>query len=318
MSETIPPLAAHGLSKTFTEHRWPRARRTVAALQELELTLRPGEAFGLVGPNGAGKSTALRILLGLLRPDAGEAFLQGVPVGNPHSRRGLGYLPEQASLYGQLSAREMAASAGRHHGLSGAEADVEARRWLERLGLEQVMDHPLRGFSKGMVQRTALAHALAGRPHLLILDEPLSGLDPVWRKEVVDVLASFRDAGGTLLFSSHILGDVERLADRIGVLHGGLLRETTTPAALMAAHVTRYTVRCQGEAAPQGWNAHPEGGGRWALEVEAADVWPALEALRDAGHSLLEVRPAGAGLESAFLSLLERYGGAGPAPDNRS
>lgn len=301
------PLETTGLAKRFTERRWNGGRREVLALEELTLALSPGEAFGLVGPNGAGKSTAIKILLGLIRADAGEAHLHGVPVSDPASRRGLGYLPEQANLYGHLSAREMVASSGRMHGLPAREAAAEAHRWLQRLGLAQQADLPLRGLSKGMTQRAALAHALAGRPRLLILDEPLSGLDPVWRKAVVDTLAEFRDGGGTLLFSSHILGDVERLADRIGVLDRGRLRETTTPGDLMAAYVTRYTVRSQGPSAPAGLDARPEGGGQWALEAEAEGLWPAMETLRAADHRLLEVRPAGAGLEEAFLGLLREH-----------
>lgn len=306
MSDSTP-LVASGLSKRFIERSWTGARREIAALRELSLALAPGEAFGLVGPNGAGKSTAIKILLGLIAADAGEARLNGRAVSDPICRRGLGYLPEQANLYGHLSAREMVASSGRMHGLSGSAATHEAERWLERLGLADQAHLPLRGFSKGMTQRAALAHALAGRPRLLILDEPLSGLDPVWRKAVVDLLGQFRDGGGTLLFSSHILGDVERLADRIGILHQGRLRDTTTPGALMAAYVTRYTVRSQGADAPPGLDAQPEGGGQWSLETGADALWPTLEALRSADHRLLEVRPAGAGLEEAFLTLLQDY-----------
>ncbi|SCY26729.1 ABC transporter ATP-binding protein [Thiohalorhabdus denitrificans] len=299
-----PPLETRTLSKVFTDRQWFRRPRKVTALNGLSLQLRPGEAFGLVGPNGAGKSTTIKLLLGLLFPSDGAAWINGAPASQAPSRKSLGFLPENPALYGHLSPWETLMGAARVHGLSTSTASERITYLLDELGLSGVTGKPLRKFSKGMLQRAAIGHALAGTPNLLILDEPLSGLDPIWRKQVVNLLVDFRDRGGTILFSSHILADVERLADRIGILHGGELQRVGSPSEIVADHLSEYVIRSKGEQEPAGVGARLEGGNRWVAISHPDSLWSMLHKLEEAGHQILEVRPAGPGLEDAMTQMI--------------
>jgi ABC-2 type transport system ATP-binding protein len=271
----------------------------------LDLRLERGEAFGLIGPNGAGKSTTIKLILGLAFPTLGTIHLNGLPCTDHKARQGVGYIPENPALYDHLSALETVQSAARMQGMGRDQATTEAERLLNEVGLSKRAKNPLRNFSKGMSQRVAVAHALAGSPRIIIADEPLSGLDPVWRKRVVDLFIAFRDAGGTLLLSSHILADVERLADRVGILYNGRLREVTTPGELLAREVTNYMVRSQGTVPPS--NGAREGRDQWSREVARENLWQVLSELREKDHQIVEIRPSGAGLEGALTQLLNRY-----------
>lgn len=192
-------------------------------LQGVSLALEPGEAYGLLGDNGAGKTTTLRILLGLSRPDAGTGSVLGAPLGDRAVRHRLGYLPETPTFHEQLTAREFLAFCAALQGLGAVEARRRSAALLERLELAQAADLRLRKMSKGMLQRLGLAQALLGEPELLVLDEPMSGLDPHGRKLVRDLILEQRGAGRTVLFSTHILSDVEVVCTRAGILRGGLL-----------------------------------------------------------------------------------------------
>ncbi|MBI5512858.1 MAG: ABC transporter ATP-binding protein [Deltaproteobacteria bacterium] len=195
----------------------------VHAVRDVSFDVRRGEIFGFLGPNGAGKTTTLKTLLGLIFPTRGTVRLFGQPVTARAVRRRLGYLPENPYLYQYLTARELMDLFGR---LAGLDAETRARRGpelLERVGLSTAMDRPVRKYSKGMLQRAGLAQALLGDPDLLILDEPMTGLDPIGRKEVRDLILEERRRGRTVLFSSHILSDVELLCDRVAILKGGEL-----------------------------------------------------------------------------------------------
>lgn len=303
--EPEPPFQAEGVSKAFVDRDWRGHSRTVQAVSGLSLDLTPGEAFGLIGPNGAGKSTTLKMVMGLVGPSKGSMLLNGLPVTDHRARQGVGFLPEHPSLYPQLSARELVSGAARMQGWSRQESAREGERLLAEFGLGDVSRTPVGKFSKGMLQRTAIAHALAGNPNLLVVDEPLSGLDPIWRVRVVERLMAFRDSGGTILLSSHILADVERLADRIGILHRGELRAVTTPADLIGRYIAAYVVRTRGAQPPNSVQAHHEGPEQWAMEVAEPDLWSVLEELRGLGHQIVEVRPAGAGLEGALMHFLQ-------------
>jgi ABC-2 type transport system ATP-binding protein len=174
--------------------------------------------------------------------------------------------------------------------------------WLERFGLADVANKVVRGFSKGMAQRTALAHALAVEPRLLILDEPLSGLDPIGRREVVDILAAYRQQGGSIFLTSHVLHDVERLADRFGLIHKGELRAVRSPGELVGED-ERVLVRTEGPAVTlEGLQSEP--GGRWTIEVPRPALWDTLRRLEAAGHTLVEVKPT-LSLEAAFLHVVK-------------
>ncbi len=287
------------LKKTYPR-RW--ASPPFEALKGISLVIEAGETFGFVGPNGAGKSTTIKILTGVMSPSAGTASLFGVDVSDPESRRGLGYVPENPSLPDYLTPLEILSMGLELHRRKPAGARAHCMKWLERFGLAEVANKVVRGFSKGMAQRTALAHAMAVEPRLLILDEPLSGLDPIGRREVVDILSEYRQQGGTIFLTSHVLHDVERLADRFGLIHKGELRAVRTPGELVGED-ERVLVRSAGAAAVlDGMLAEP--GGRWVIEVSRTSLWETLRALESAGHSLIEIKPT-LSLETAFLNVVK-------------
>ena len=287
----------HELRKTYPRN-W--AAPAFEALKGISLTVEEGEVFGFIGPNGAGKSTAIKMLTGVSLPTAGSAALLGVDVTRPEARRGLGYVPENPSLPDYLTPMEILSMGLALHGRKPDAPDAHCMRWLERFSLGEAANKVVRGFSKGMAQRTALAHAMAVQPRLLILDEPLSGLDPIGRRDVVDILAEYRQKGGTIFLTSHVLHDVERLADRFGLIHKGELRAVRAPGELAGAD-DRVLVRSQGDAACSGMVAEP--GGRWVVEVPRPQLWHTLMAIQAAGHTLIEIRPT-LSLESVFLHVV--------------
>jgi ABC-2 type transport system ATP-binding protein len=288
----------HDLRKTYPR-RW--ASPPFEALKGVSLTVAEGEVFGFIGPNGAGKSTLIKILTGVMRPTAGSATLFGIDVTDSAARTGLGYVPENPSLPDYLTPLEILGMGLALHKRQAADKKAHCLHWLARFGLGDVANKTVRGFSKGMAQRTALAHALAVQPRLLILDEPLSGLDPIGRRDVVDILADYRQQGGTIFLTSHVLHDVERLADRFGLIHKGELRAVRSPAEL-AGEDDRVLVRSQGAAAVDGMQ--PEPGGRWVVEVPRTALWPTLHALEAAGHAVIEVKPT-LSLETAFMHVVK-------------
>lgn len=287
------------LRKTYRKG-WRRL--PVEAVRGISLTVSEGEAFGFIGPNGAGKSSTIRILAGLSLPTAGHARLFGVEVTNPMARRGLGYVPENPYLYDYLTPREILEMGIRLHRLQIPDVGRHVMDWLDRLGLAAVAGAPIRSFSKGMTQRVAIAQALAVRPRLMILDEPLSGLDPIGRSEVVDLLADYKRSGGTLFFTSHVLHDVERLADRFGMIHEGELRSVRSPAELVGDEDI-VTIRSAGATPVPAGVA--ESDGCWRTVCPRSELWPTLDVLRDAGHQIVDVRPA-LTLETAFLKMVGR------------
>ncbi|MBK6532489.1 MAG: ABC transporter ATP-binding protein [Deltaproteobacteria bacterium] len=195
----------------------------VEAVRGISFEVKKGEIFGFLGPNGAGKTTTIKTLLGLIFPTRGEVRLFGLPVTDPAARRRVGFLPENPYLYQYLTPREIMDLCGRLVGMPGHEREIQTKEILRRVGLGSVMDRPLRRFSKGMLQRAGLAQALMGDPELLILDEPMTGLDPIGRKEVRDLILEERTQGRTVMFSSHILSDVEMLCDRVAIVNRGEL-----------------------------------------------------------------------------------------------
>ena len=218
-------VRAEGLGKIFRVGFWARRVRAVDALS---FEVKQGEIFGLLGPNGAGKTTTIKMLLGFVRPTSGRAFVAGAPAGSLAARRKLGYLPENPALYEFLRGDEYLILAARLSGLSPAEARKQTHTLLDRVGLTGRADRPIRRFSKGMVQRLGLAQALIGDPETVILDEPMSGLDPIGRKDVRDLILGLREEGRTVLFSTHILSDVEAICDRVGIIVDGRMTDCGT------------------------------------------------------------------------------------------
>ena len=216
MSDVV--LAVSDLAKTF---RKPFTGRAVEAVRGVSFAVERGEIFGFLGPNGAGKTTTIKMLTGLIAPTRGSASIFGIPAPSPEAMGRVGFLPENPYVYPYLTPREFVALCGRLSGLGGASLDARVARVLERVGIAYAMDRAVRTMSKGMLQRVGLAAALVHEPELLVLDEPMSGLDPVGRKEVRDLIEGEQRAGRTVFFSSHILSDVEMLCDRVCILRRG-------------------------------------------------------------------------------------------------
>lgn len=235
------------VDKLAKEYRTGLRRKRIQALREVSFDVKPGEVFGFVGPNGAGKTTTIRALMGLVRPSAGRCTIFGLEVPSRAARARLGFLPEAPYFYEYLTGRELLDLAGRLHGLDAATRSRRAGEMLERIGLAEAADRALRKYSKGMLQRAGLAQALVHDPELVVLDEPMSGLDPIGRKEVRDLILSLRDAGKTVFFSTHILPDVEAICDRVAIIAKGEVHDVGTVSKILDAHVLGMdvTLRCE-------------------------------------------------------------------------
>src|ERR1700720_2675352 len=203
------------------------------SLEGLSMSVEDGEVFGFLGPNGAGKSTTIKLLVGLIFPDAGTARILGKPIDDIEMHRDIGYLPEQPYFYDYLTAAEVLDYFARFHDLTASDRSERVARMLKKVGLETVGKIQLRKYSKGMLQRVGLAQAILHDPKVVIREEPMSGLDPIGRREVRDIILELKREGRTVLFSTHILSDAEMLCDRVGVIVGGKLRGVGAPGELV-------------------------------------------------------------------------------------
>jgi ABC-2 type transport system ATP-binding protein len=217
-----PVIETRNLSKVYRDF-WGREK--VRALKALDLEVYRGEIFGLLGPNGSGKTTTIKLLLGLLFPTAGEAFVLGQKAAEVSKNERIGYLPEETYLYRFLNAEETLDFYGRLFNISAQERRRRARELITMVGLDHAKRRPLKEYSKGMVRRIGLAQALINDPDLIVLDEPTTGLDPIACREMKDLILNLRSQGKTVLMCSHLLADVQDVCDRIAILHQGELRE---------------------------------------------------------------------------------------------
>jgi ABC-2 type transport system ATP-binding protein len=223
--------------KLRVEYRSRELRQgTKVALHGLDLEVRAGEVFGFLGPNGAGKTTTMNVLLGFVPPSSGGASLFGIDVRQPISRQRIGYLPELTYYYKFLSAEELLRFYGKIFGLTRAEMDQRIPELLKLVELEHAANRPIKSYSKGMQQRAGLAQALINNPDLLILDEPTSGLDPLGRMKVRQIIQRLKNEGKTVFFSSHELGEVETVCDRVAIVHQGELKAVGTVAEVSRGH----------------------------------------------------------------------------------
>jgi ABC-2 type transport system ATP-binding protein len=302
-----PAIEARGLRKVYRSRFGGRA---VEALAGIDLTVQPGEVFGLLGPNGAGKTTAVKVLLGLTHATAGSASLFGIPVGNPESRRRVGYLPEGHRFPGYLTARQTLSIFGRMSGMDGAALAGRIPTLLARVRLSDWADVRVKKFSKGMTQRLGLAAALVHEPDILLLDEPTDGVDPVGRREIRDLLQEEAGKGKAVLLNSHLLSEVELVCSRVAVLRRGSvaaegrideLTAATARYKLVASGVDEAMVAALSETGVTitRVNGHFDVTARDLEQLNAL-----VDRLRVRGGLLQELSPVRASLEDVFVGLV--------------
>ncbi|MDB5103637.1 MAG: transporter, ATP-binding protein [Fibrobacteres bacterium] len=250
-------IQVEDLRKTYRIGFW---RKSVEALRGVTFDVKEGDLYGFIGPNGAGKSTSIKILLGLLKPGSGSASLMGKPAGSPRSRLDVGFLPEQPYFYDYLTGREFLWFYGQLSGLRWGDLKVRVKEVSELVSLKpDAMDRKLRTYSKGMLQRIGLAQALLSRPRLVILDEPMSGLDPLGRRDVRNLLKTLHAQGITVFYSSHVLSDVEAICTRLAMVVDGQIRRQGTVEQVLEGEAEHWQIglgsEIKAESLPNGLGA---------------------------------------------------------------
>jgi ABC-2 type transport system ATP-binding protein len=301
MTEIV--LRADGLAKTFHLGFF---RKKVEAVKEASFDVRRGEVFGYLGPNGSGKTTTLKMLMGLVFPTRGRAEILGRPVPNREAKRHLGYLPESPYFYEYLTSEEFLDLVGALCDVPRAERRVRAARLITRVGLDHARGRPLRKFSKGMLQRIGIAQALMGEPELVVLDEPMTGLDPIGRKEIRDLMLELKREGRTVLYSTHILPDVEMTCDRVAMIFAGRIRNVGPLAELLTARLLSTEVCLRQDVGqipslPKGAKIHQTPDGMLVDLPEGTDVDAFLRAALAAQASIISVTPRRESLEDLFV-----------------
>ena len=292
-----------GLEKTYTVGFWRKTRKI--GLKPFHLEVPAGEVFGFLGPNGAGKTTTLKLLMGLTFPTAGSARILGRDWRDPAIRARIGFLPEQPYFYDYLTPTELLDYYGMLSGVSAADRRIRIPKLLERVGLAEHARVQLRKFSKGMLQRVGIAQAVLHDPEVVFLDEPMSGLDPVGRREIREFIQALNQEGKTVFFSTHILADAQALCHRVSVLNRGELRGVGVVAELLGKRRTHFDVIWEGAAGITkmeaiGVNCHAAGDTIRAT-VEEAKLQDLLNIVRALNARLISVNPIGGSLEEFFL-----------------
>ncbi len=315
-----PVVETVGLTKIYTldfldveygrlKVRLRPSRRQRVALKDLDLSVEEGEIFGLLGPNGAGKTTTLKILMGIIFPTRGSAKILGRPLGDKWAKANLGFLPENPYFYDYLTGREFLKYYGQLYGIPWRERARRADALLEKVGLRDAANLPLKGYSKGMLQRVGLAQALLNDPRVVILDEPQSGLDPIGRKEIRDLILGLREEGKTVFFSSHILSDAEMVCDRVAILYGGELKNLGKLSDLLSARIKEYEIVVRGipPAVLEQWRPRAD---RVLVQKDEAmiivrrenEAREILSSLQGLGATLVSFNPRRETLEEYFIA----------------
>jgi len=296
-----------GLEKTYQVGFW--RKRSKCALRPLHLTVAEGEIFGFLGPNGAGKTTTLKLLMGLVFPTAGTAQILGMEINDPQMKAQIGFLPEQPYFYDYLTASELLEYYAQLSGVAAGERRRKVIEVLGRVGLQNTATMQLRKFSKGMLQRVGIAQAILHDPKVLFLDEPMSGLDPMGRREVRDLMAELKQRGKTIFFSTHILSDAESLCDRVAIIHLGELRGVGAVEDLTSTVEGKSEIVWHGSAVPSSLRSltaeiHLMGDTVRAL-VREGNQDAAIDALRQEGLRIISVTPVRTSLEDYFMRKLK-------------
>ena len=305
-SVTDHVVQIENIRKVFRVGFWGRR---VTAVDQLSLDVRRGEVFGFLGPNGAGKTTTLKMLMGLIYPTSGQARIFGHPVGDPAAKAKLGFLPESPYFYDYLTSHEFLSFYGHLFGLWGAALNKRVDELLELVGMTHARDLQLRKFSKGMLQRVGIAQALINDPELVVLDEPMSGLDPIGRKEVRDLIFRLKESGKTVMFSSHILHDAELLCDRVAMIMKGRLVACGQVSELIQQGATQEVEMVIDRLSPEGLEHLRVLATKVVLNGERVmvvlsnqrQVDESLEVIRAAHAKLVSLTPHKASLEDLFI-----------------
>lgn len=303
-SESI--LTAEGLTKVFKVGFWGRR---ITVLEGLNLEVRRGEVFGFLGPNGAGKTTTIKILMGLIYPTAGRATLLGRPIGDNQTKARLGFLPESPYFYDYLTAAEFLQFYGHLFSVRGALLEQRVTELLDLVGMSHARNLQLRKFSKGMLQRVGIAQALINDPELVVLDEPMSGLDPVGRKEIRDLILRLKESGKTIFFSSHILHDAELLCDRVAIILKGRMvacgrvRDLVGQSATQSVEMVADGLSAEGmeHLRPLAEKLLTRGNQALVVLKSQQQVVNALEIVRAAKGELVSLTPQKSSLEELFI-----------------
>jgi ABC-2 type transport system ATP-binding protein len=297
-----------GLEKTYQVGFW--RKRSKVALRPLNLTVEEGEIFGFLGPNGAGKTTTLKLLMGLVFPTAGSARILGREWTDPAVKAQVGFLPEQPYFYDHLTADELLNYYAQLSGVPAKERSQRVLTTLQKVGLPDVKGVQLRKFSKGMLQRIGIAQAILHNPKLVFFDEPMSGLDPMGRREVRDLMEQLKQEGKTVFFSTHILSDAEALCDHVAIIHKGELRGVGAVEDLTSSVEGKIELVWQGSHVPASMNAlsaecHFTGDMVRAV-IDESKQDAAIDALRREHLRLIALTPVRTSLETYFIEKLRR------------
>jgi ABC-2 type transport system ATP-binding protein len=302
---STPAIEIEHLSKEYPYGFLNLKKKT--SLEDLSMRVDTGEVFGFLGPNGAGKTTTIKLLVRLIFPDGGSARILGKSIDDVSMHQEIGYLPEQPYFYDYLTAAELLDYFARFHRLTATDRQTRVENMLKKVGLETAKKIQLRKYSKGMLQRVGLAQAILHDPQVVILDEPMSGLDPLGRREVRDIILELKKEGRTVLFSTHILSDAEMLCDRVGVLVGGKLRGVGTPEEMVGIKTQGMEILfevAKGKNLPLLAKA-TRTGERYRVQMPEEELYGAIEQLRAAGARILSVAQIKPTLEDFFMNLVE-------------
>ncbi|HYK50969.1 MAG TPA: ABC transporter ATP-binding protein [Terriglobales bacterium] len=303
----MPAIEILALEKTYTVGFW--RKKPKHALRPLNLTIEEGEIFGFLGPNGAGKTTTLKLLMGLIFPTSGSARILGMEIDDPRMKAQIGFLPEQPYFYDYLTARELLEYFGQLSGVDSKQLSRKVNEVLQRVGLPDAGGVQLRKFSKGMLQRVGIAQAILHDPKVVFFDEPMSGLDPMGRREVRDLMEQLKHEGKTVFFSTHILSDAEALCNRVAIINKGELQGVGAVADLTSGVDGKVELVWQGTAVPAslrtlGAECHVTGDTVRAILLEASQD-AAIDALRRERLRLISVTPVRTSLEDYYLQKLQ-------------
>jgi ABC-2 type transport system ATP-binding protein len=304
----MPAIEILGLEKTYLVGFW--RTRPKCALHPLHLQVEDGEIFGFLGPNGAGKTTTLKLLMGLVFPTSGSARILGKEWTDPEVKAQIGFLPEQPYFYDHLTAHELLNYYAQLSGVPPKERSRRVDRTLQRVGLKDVHGVQLRKFSKGMLQRAGIAQAILHEPRLVFFDEPMSGLDPIGRREVRDLMEQLKQEGKTVFFSTHILSDAEALCDRVAIIHKGELRGVGAIADLTSSvqgkvEIVWHSTQVPASMKALGADCHITGDTVRAI-IDENQQDAAIDALRRERLRLIALTPVRTSLEAYFVEKLQR------------